>query len=293
MQQRNSSSTMQPLANLPTNLLEAFIPGYGTISAFLFEAFGFDITLIVSAAFLLFALIKSAEYLRHQSLKLLIRFGMCSIAMDSTGDAYHWLTNWLAVQGVGKACPDLLAISNLRSTGWEVGIEVDGEFVPQVIGSGEAENRPKVWYEPCLGSSQYFWHNGRLFLWYRWKDQRVPENRGFDPDLTGGKIEARLYCLSRSTAPIKALIQNALDAYQKRQESKTSIRRPAPSKQRRNGGNPWVKVATRPSRSMDTIVLDEGEKERILADMTEYLALETRQWYAGRGIPYRRGYVST
>lgn len=113
----------------------------------------------------------------------------------------------------------------------------------------------------------------------------------WDPLNSSDKIEARLYCLSRSTAPIRALIGEALDAYHKKNESKTSIRRPAPPRQRANGGYLWMKVATRPSRAMDTIVLDSNEKQRVLSDITEYLAQETRQWYASRGIPYRRGYL--
>ena len=164
MQQQNSSVTQ--FLQLTSSLLEAFVPGYASISTLLFEAFGFDITLIVSASFLLFTIIKSIDYLRTQSLKLLARFAMCSVAVDSTGDAYHWVNSWLSMNGIGQSYPDLLAVSNLRSEGWETGIEVDGEFVPQVL-APEDPNKPKVWYEPCLGSSQYFWHRGRLFLWYR------------------------------------------------------------------------------------------------------------------------------
>lgn len=106
-------------------------------------------------------------------------------------------------------------------------------------------------------------------------------------------MEARLYCLSRSTGPIKALVDEAAESYRKRSATLTAIRRPAPRKQRQAGGSAWVKVATRPSRAMEAVVLAEGEKERVRGDIAEYLDPGTRRWYATRGIPYRRGYVGS
>jgi len=296
-QQRNSSSTAQQFVQLPANLLEAFIPGYETISRLLFEAFGFDITLIVSISFLLFALFKSIDFLQHQLLSILTRFGTCSVSMDSTGDSYYWMVDWLAARGIGRKSSSLLAVSNPRAAPWQAGPDnaieffIDGQPLTTAPAVNARVNSPKIWYEPSLGSSQYFWHKGRLFLWYRYKEQRASQNP-LDFSGPATKIEARLYCLSRSTAPIKALIRKALDDYQKRSATKTSIRRPAPSKQRREGMNLWMKVATRPSRPMDTIILNEAQKQRVLADMEEYLEPGTCNWYAERGIPYRRGYVS-
>jgi hypothetical protein len=44
---RNSNSSSQSITTLPANILEAFIPGYSIISAFLLDVLGFDITLVV------------------------------------------------------------------------------------------------------------------------------------------------------------------------------------------------------------------------------------------------------
>jgi chaperone BCS1 len=101
-----------------------------------------------------------------------------------------------------------------------------------------------------------------------------------------------LYCLGRSTAPLKALIAEASAFNHEKTAVKTVIRRPAPKNQRRDGMNPWKKAATRPSRSIKTVVLEETQKQAILGDVEEYLLPETCAWYAQRGIPYRRGYVS-
>ncbi|KAL8716316.1 MAG: hypothetical protein Q9220_000221 [cf. Caloplaca sp. 1 TL-2023] len=45
----------------------------------------------------------------------------------------------------------------------------------------------------------------------------------------------------------------------------------------------------RRKRPLDSVVLDEGIKERIVADLRDFLRSE--HWYYDRGIPYRRGYL--
>ena len=98
-------------------------------------------------------------------------------------------------------------------------------FAPAAPNTGG--NKPTVRYEPDLGLRLYFWHDGRLFLWYRQKEQQRANVVDF---LGDNEIEARLYCFSRSTAPITDFIQDALNKHQQKNAAFTSIRRPAPSK---------------------------------------------------------------
>ena len=56
-----------------------------------------------------------------------------------------------------------------------------------------------------------------------------------------------------------------------------------------NTNNEWQFVASRPKRPMSSIVLDAGIKERILDDAKDFL--NSKKWYADRGIPFRRGYL--
>ena len=52
----------------------------------------------------------------------------------------------------------------------------------------------------------------------------------------------------------------------------------------------WEKFGEpRRKRPLDSVILDKGVKERILADVTDFLA--SAKWYYDRGIPYRRGYL--
>lgn len=45
----------------------------------------------------------------------------------------------------------------------------------------------------------------------------------------------------------------------------------------------------RRKRPLDSVILDEGVKERILTDIEEFI--QSAEWYSDRGIPYRRGYL--
>ena len=100
-----------------------------------------------------------------------------------------------------------------------------------------------------------------------------------------------LSCLGRSNEPIKALIREARDVYLNKQTSRTTVRRPMPKDKRSSGRAGWMRAATRPSRPMDTVVLDHDLKSRVLNDINEYLHPATPAWYSNRGIPYRRGYL--
>ena len=42
-------------------------------------------------------------------------------------------------------------------------------------------------------------------------------------------------------------------------------------------------------RPLGSVILDDGVKEGLVADVKEFLA--ARQWYVDRGVPYRRGYL--
>ncbi len=52
----------------------------------------------------------------------------------------------------------------------------------------------------------------------------------------------------------------------------------------------WEKFGEpRRKRPIESVILDKGVKERIIADLLDFLA--SAKWYYDRGIPYRRGYL--
>ncbi|KAG6001256.1 hypothetical protein E4U21_004543 [Claviceps maximensis] len=55
-------------------------------------------------------------------------------------------------------------------------------------------------------------------------------------------------------------------------------------------GMDWTPLGdARKKRPLGSVILDQGVKERIVADVTDFLSRQ--QWYVDRGIPYRRGYL--
>ena len=57
----------------------------------------------------------------------------------------------------------------------------------------------------------------------------------------------------------------------------------------RDSSNNWRHVASRPKRPLRSIVLDPGIKDVLIDDARDFL--ESKSWYAARGIPFRRGYL--
>lgn len=55
-------------------------------------------------------------------------------------------------------------------------------------------------------------------------------------------------------------------------------------------GIEWIQFGdARRKRPLDSVILDQGIKERIVDDVKDFLGRQ--QWYVDRGIPYRRGYL--
>lgn len=78
------------------------------------------------------------------------------------------------------------------------------------------------------------------------------------------------------------LLSEAQTLALKSQEGKTVIYT-AWSTEWRQFGKPRLR------RSLDSVILDTGIKESIVADVKDFL--RSGQWYQDRGIPYRRGYL--
>jgi chaperone BCS1 len=167
----NNDSSKQPFVQLPVNLLDIFIPGYGTISRILLETFGFDITLIVSVSFVIFALVKSVAFLKTQILSMVMRSGTCEVQIASDVDTYFWVTDWLADRGIGKNSHSLIAIPPNRRN-QDTNIQLDVGLFPPDTDPTRAVAPPSPFskvpqpqrYQPSLGLYQYFWYKGNFFM---------------------------------------------------------------------------------------------------------------------------------
>jgi chaperone BCS1 len=197
------------------------------------------------------------------------------IQIRSTDDAFEYMMEWFASQA---------NIANGRHLQGETPLESAREGYTSLTTSGsylnfvEQQAREPLRYTPGPGT-QILSFKGRNFQIYR------------EREMSPSKDEEVLVisCYGRSPGPIKELLQHAKKQFFLKYQDRTIIKRPADQFMRRH--NPWVTIASRPSRSMETVILDERRKKSVLSDMNEYLHPDTVRWYLDRGIPHRRGYL--
>ena len=309
------------LTDLPTTILESFIPGYRLISRLIYQATGIDINLFVSVFFVIAALATSSRFLWDRFYLLFSKYYMSSIHINDEDDLYNGVLDWIATRKVTQTARTLKAVTRTGKD-WITGFTQDNDDSietaigsiadtnssgnsdndsagmskqnNEVLGAGpifnfkqlEAKVGPR--FEPYYGT-HHFWFRGHLFLF-----QRTRRDIGGGGYFSYMSPEEQLLTLStpgRSTAPLKQLIREIKDWSFERQKNLTVIRRPRPIEKGRSYLNSWVKVTVRPSRSLDTVALDGHQKSAIVKDVNHFLHPATPLWYASRGIPYRRGYL--
>lgn len=89
----------------------------------------------------------------------------------------------------------------------------------------------------------------------------------------------------RNKAKIVQLLETASRLYQDRLKTHTMIWTVAGG----TGRGRWRVLDARPSRPLDTVILDSGCADYICEDVKRFLKGES--WYCARGVPYRRGYL--
>lgn len=272
------------------SLLELFIPGYTLISRVILDHAGLDLNRLVPILLLCFALIKSYDYIYSRAWRILLRFGTCSVSIDSNVDAYFSLTDWLADKGIGRTSTDIIALPLRRPNASQAlggGMYLD-PYTSLLPAPGAPRRRKSQHYEPVLESFVRFSYRGRLFIWYRRRERR---NLGESANMPTSLIEGRLFCFAWNTQPLQELVEEASEKYHQKRTTSTRIYRPAHKISRDGNGDLWQTAAMRPSRPLETVILDRKQKDSLTSDVQDYLRPTTRRWYAQRGIPYRRGYV--
>ncbi|KAL8937767.1 MAG: hypothetical protein Q9211_003515 [Gyalolechia sp. 1 TL-2023] len=279
------------LTQLPANILHAFIPGYPIISKFVREIFGFDISIVVSVSLLIVGLFTGFKSMWHHAYTCFEAYCTSFVCIECDDDIFDHLMDWVAEQKISKNSRTLMAKTG-RENAWDslTGGEIDHSApAGQLLNFSNWDAKVPPTFQPYFGAHR-FWHNGRYFEFLRNQKSVIGAS------WAGGSVVRedeyiKLTCVGRSTQPLKALIKEARDHYLDKGKACTVVRRPAPKEMRGRGRNAWHRVASRPSRPIETVVLDHEQKDRLLADINEYLNPKTAIWYANRGIPYRRGYL--
>ncbi|KAM0344123.1 hypothetical protein ACHAPU_007844 [Fusarium lateritium] len=140
--------------------------------------------------------------------------------------------------------------------------------------------RPLHW-TPSIGT--------HLFIYERRFVAFTRSVEASEPALFGRRSEkVTISCLGRNPDVLKRIIYNARIEYLEKQRGRTSIYRAVKAF---GDELTWTKCMSKPTRPMSTIALDEALKQSLIKDLSRYLNPRTKNWYATRGIPYRRGYL--
>ncbi|KAJ9640034.1 hypothetical protein H2199_006268 [Coniosporium tulheliwenetii] len=281
------------LSNLiPGTVLEAFVPGYGLISRFILHAFGFDIGIVVSLGLVVFATATAIRYLKQWGKSIFFNYLTSDVHIEQEDDLFDNVLEWISQQQMAQTARTIKAATRpVEGSTSEGGNDQKHQ---QSSGNGgifhygqwEAQIPPR--YEPHFGRVR-FWHQGRLFFFTRYQKDNQRRSLHFSYGKAADEEGITLTCVGFSTKPIRRLLELIKMKSFEKQKSMTKIRRPS-GKESRYGGA-WYRISTRPSRPLETVALDKAQKEKIVADVNEYLHPASPRWYATRGIPYRRGYL--
>lgn len=213
-------------------------------------------------------------------------YGTSAIRIDDDDDLYAQFITWVSAQRMTELSRDLKASSRKPRARCDDSDDEDSDSEPgfdDVVDESGIFNYDKwagknpIYYEPNLGDDE-FKYNGTRFQFT--KDTQ--ENK------YAQRVEYHLVirCMGRSTQPIKDLVDHVRAWNSRKPVKTTDIYRPE------GKYDPyWDRQVTRPSRPITTVTLDQEQKDKVVADVNEYLHPATARWYAARGIPHRRGYL--
>ncbi|OCT53171.1 mitochondrial chaperone BCS1 [Cladophialophora carrionii] len=258
------------LVELPEYIITSFLPGARPLLEqypFLFRFFG------VILALYYFGPIARLKSLWTQFSSMIV----ATINVSSDEDLFGYLTSWISDHRTLRADQVLNAMSN---TPQDTGRRRVRHHDPDVEETKRMNEPPKIKYEQGQGT-QLFVHKKRLFFCSR----QFGEGHTYFGNRYKRMEIISISCLGRTTQPIKDLIEHIYFLNKARERSLTIIRRPY------RGGQTWSRVTSKPRRALDTVILELEQKEKVLADVAEYMDQATMTFYANHGIPYRRGYL--
>ena len=280
------------LTELPPNILDALIPGYSLISKYMQAAFGIDISIFVSVAVVLLAVTKGGQFLYGKTSRAFRYLFVSSVYIEEHDDLFDMLMNWLATTQDSTSRRRVRAKTRrgAKVSDDEFGVvAADALSEDGMFDYNKWSSRLPPRYEPYYGQ-HILWYKRRLLVFNRQRKNAMGQQLQV---LFGNNNEddiLQIDCVGRTIDPIRELLRNVKVWAVMRSRNTTTIRHPTPKDRARFSGA-WSKTFARPTRPMDTVILDAEQKDMIINDMNEYLHPSSPKWYATRGIPYRRGYL--
>ncbi|KAF1812953.1 mitochondrial chaperone BCS1 [Eremomyces bilateralis CBS 781.70] len=215
--------------------------------------------------------------------ELLRRRLLVNVEITHSDEAYRWLLNWMtfhqrtqlnegASKAVGSAEPKGIVASIIRRLTPNL-----HHLQIQTVRANRADGSIATHFSLVPGQGRHILRYGNAFI-------AVNRQREKTFDLAKGEPfeTVTLTTLWAYRHIFEKLFEEARQLDQQMQEGKTIIYTA--------WGTEWKPFGEpKRKRPLDSVVLAEGMKERIMDDIQAFL--DARTWYLDRGIPYRRGYL--
>jgi len=271
-------------------LLERYIPGFGTVHSLLLQQLGLDVTLAVSCIALGLAFLAAAQWLWKQTRPLILDFCTSMVCIPSNDRLNKEVLAWMSSQVVAKhGTRALAAVSTgfpgANGTLSHVRLARPNQPTSSDLISDFEDRTPTVTFFPALGV-QWFWFDRRLFMFERQAAGRY----GSFVQVPTGNEPLILRCIGRNPQPLKDFLRHCKEVTKQSEESKTVIFSRGDDRYNVQGMM-WSGPQLVLNRPLDTVELDDHVKTSLVQDVEDYLKHETREYYAINGIPYRRGYL--
>ncbi|KAJ7331339.1 P-loop containing nucleoside triphosphate hydrolase protein [Mycena albidolilacea] len=178
---------------------------------------------------------------------------------------------WLAKQAAWSQAREL-EISTASFGLSANAIIVPGEEVDNKL--SQVDSR-KLAYMPAPSLTFSMWYHGR-YLQITRNQERTGRRRRKEETL-------QISIFARHHRVLGELLLEAKRAYKAAEAQSVSIYAAD------TVNKSWSHVASRPKRNINSVILDPGVSRLLIDDAREFL--ESKAWYAARGIPFRRGWL--
>ncbi|RDX56824.1 hypothetical protein OH76DRAFT_1395963 [Lentinus brumalis] len=200
---------------------------------------------------------------------------LVSLEMNNKDPAYDYFLTWMAAQSARTHAGAAPWTGLFRTSApWMRSHQLGVQTLQEQRKNGSAS----VMFKLVAAPGTHYLRYGKV--WMQIKRDRETKAPNL---MTGMPWETiTITTLSRDRGIFTHLLTEARDLAMRGQEGKLVINIP--------WGIEWKPFGQpRRKRPLRSVVLEEGVAEKIEADVKAFL--QRRQWYADRGIPYRRGYL--
>jgi chaperone BCS1 len=197
-------------------------------------------------------------YLRHlprSVLGYLKRKFVTTLVIDNRSEAFEWLVHWLDSHQYSRTCRLLT-----------------------VVGYDDQDDDPKLLFTPAPGL-HFFWYAGHpLVVVRRIEKQNMGSQHGTPTAFESFTIQT----IGVGNQFLTNLMLDAAKMAKNNVAGKTLF-------YANSMHGDWFKLGVRTNRPNSSIVLPDGQKEKLFLDIESFY--NNSDWYSNCGVPWRRGYL--